>query len=57
LFTIELLDILKKRTNYCENCPKLKFVGDSKIIGPQGISLQQQKQSDFERDIAQKGNL
>ena len=57
LFTIELLDILKKRTNYCENCPKLKFVGDSKIIGPQGISLQQQKQCDFERDIAQKGNL
>ena len=47
----------KKGKNYCENCPRLKFVVDSKNTGPEGISLQQQKHSDSERDIAQKRNL
>jgi len=39
---------------YCENCLRLKFVGDYKTKRNVPIN---QKHSDFERDIAQKENL
>jgi len=43
-----------KGDNYCENCPRVKPVGDWKKICPQGIFLQQQKSCDLKHDA--KGN-
>jgi len=40
--------------NDCENCPRVKLVGDWKNTGPQGLFLHQQKNSDLKRDTPQK---